>query len=81
MAAVGVDDQIKSALQDIVAPEIHALRGEIRVLDQKIIRLDQNIDAVDACLTARIDGLRADTMSMKAKLLAEIRRLDARRSG
>ena len=41
MAAMGVYDQIKKAFQDIVAPELHALRGEIRVLDQKIIALDQ----------------------------------------
>ena len=39
MAAMGVYDQIKKAFQDIVAPELHALRGEIRVLDQKIIAL------------------------------------------
>ncbi len=27
MAAMGVYDQIKKAFQDIVAPELHALRG------------------------------------------------------
>ena len=88
MTAVGVYDQIKSAFQDIIAPELHALRGDIRVLDQtivvldhKIVGLDQKLDGVDARLTVKIDGLRAETASMKGELLAEIRRLDARIDG
>jgi hypothetical protein len=85
MAAVGVYDQIKKAFQDIVAPELHALRAEVRVLDQKIDgkfgSLDQKIDAVDARLTIKIDALRTETVSMKGELLAEIRRLDTRMDG
>ena len=57
---MGVYDQIKAAFQDIITPELHALRGDIQRLNQKI------------------DGLRAEMVSMKAELLAEIRRLDAR---
>ena len=78
MAAMGVYDQIKKAFQDIVAPELHALRGDIRVLDQKIIALDQKIDAVESRLTLRIDALAAQIASHKAELLAEIRRVDNR---
>jgi hypothetical protein len=92
MAAMGVYDQIRSAFQDIVAPEVHALRGEIRVLDQKMVnlerkidgleqKLEQKIDGVDARLTVKIDGARAETMSMKGEVLAEIRRVDARIDG
>src|SRR5213593_563939 len=81
MSAVGVYDQIKKAFQDIVAPELHALRGDIRVLDQRIVGLDQKIDGVDARLATKIDGLRSETVSMKAELLAEIRRLDTRMDG
>ena len=88
MTAVDVYDQIKTAFQDIIAPELHALRGDIRVLDQKIVvldhkivGLDQKLDGVDARLTVKIDGLRAETASMKGELLAEIRRLDARIDG
>jgi len=51
MTAMGVYDQIQKAFQDIIAPELHALRGDIRLLDQKIDGLDQKIDAVDARLT------------------------------
>ena len=70
MAAVGVYDQVKRAFQDMIAPELHALRGEMRVLDQRIVGLDQ-----------KIDGLRAETASMKGELLAEIRRVDTRIDG
>ena len=82
MAAMGVYDQIKKAFQDIVAPELHALRGDLRVLDQKIIALDQKfdqkIDGVDSRLTIRIDALAAQIASSKAELLSEIRRVDNR---
>ena len=47
--APGVYDQIKKALQDIIAPELHEIRGDIRALDQKLsgdVRsLDQKIGA------------------------------------
>ena len=81
MTAVGVYDQIKTAFQDIIAPELHVLRGDIRVLDQRVVSLDQKIDGVDARLTVKIDALRTETVSLKAELLAELRRLEARRSG
>ena len=80
MIAVGVYDQIKTAFQDIIAPELHVLRGDIRVLDQRVVSLDQKIDGVDARLTVKIDALRTETVSLKAELLAELRRLEARRS-
>ncbi len=41
MAAMGVYDQIKTAFQDIIAPELHALRGDIRLVDQKIDGMDR----------------------------------------
>ena len=78
MARMGVYDQIKSAFQDIIAPELHALRGEIRLVDQKLVGLDQKIDGVDTRLNIKLDGVRSEMGSMKSELLAEIRRLDAR---
>lgn len=35
MPRMGVYDQIKTAFQDLVAPAIRELRGDIRLLDQK----------------------------------------------
>jgi prefoldin subunit 5 len=71
---MGVYDQIKKAFQDIIAPELHALRDDIRLLDQKIDGLDQKIDAVDARLTVKIDAVRNE-------MVAEIRRVDTRIEG
>jgi hypothetical protein len=70
MRAVGIYDQIKLAFQDIVAPELHALRGELRVLDQKIdgttgsleqmiAGLDQKIAGLDQKVEQKIDGVDA----------------------
>jgi hypothetical protein len=74
MTTMGVYDQIKKAFQDIIAPELHALRGDIRLLDQKIDGLDQKIDAVDARLTVKIAAVRNE-------MIAEIRRVDTRTEG
>ena len=92
MGRVGVYDQIKKAFQDLIAPELHAIRGDIRLLDQKIdgadgrltIKIDalgQKTDDSEGRLTTRIDSLRAETVSLKGELLAEIRRLDTRIDG
>src|SRR5262249_49143874 len=85
MRGMGVYDQMKKAFQDLIAPELHAIRGEIRVLGEKIdsvdARLSEKIASVDARLTTRIDALRTEVVSLKAELLAEIRRLDARIDG
>jgi hypothetical protein len=70
IACVGVYDQIKTAFQDLVAPAIHELRGDIRVLDeritaldgkleQKFATLDAKIAALDTKFTERIEGLDA----------------------
>jgi hypothetical protein len=84
-AHVRVYDQIKRAFQDLIAPELHAIRGDIRLLDQKIdgadARLTVKIDGLDARLTTKIDSLRTETVSLKGELLAEIRRLDTRIDG
>jgi hypothetical protein len=74
MRRVGLYDQIKSLYQDIIAPKIHALRSDIR-------RVDEKIDHVDARLTNKIDALAALVGHMKGELIAEIRRVDVRVDG
>ena len=71
---MGLYDQIKSLFQDIIAPEIHALRSDIR-------RADAKIDHGDARLTNKIDALAAQVGHMKGELIAEIRRVDVRIDG
>lgn len=69
MARMGVYDQIKKALQDIVVPEIQEIRGEIR-------RLDQKVDGI--LLTLKIGGLTQKIGNLDARLTDKIERLDAR---
>jgi len=81
MGSMGVDDQIKTAFQDIIAPELHAIRGDIRVMDQKIDGVDARLSAKMESVEVKVDSLRTEAVSMKNELLAEIRRLDARIDG
>ena len=82
MARVGAYDQMKKAFQDLIAPEIHALRGDIRVINEKVTALDQKIDGVDARLTAKIDGVDArlggKIDGVETRLLDKIKDLDVR---
>ena len=67
-------DQIKKALQDIVAPELKAIQGDIKALhvafEVEIKRLDQ-----------RIDSLRSEMGSWRNEMLSEFKRMDSRIDG
>jgi predicted nucleic acid-binding Zn-ribbon protein len=57
MTRMGVYDQIKKALQDIVAPELYALRGDVQRLDQKIEAVDHKFDLKFASLNQTIEAV------------------------
>jgi hypothetical protein len=88
MTRVGVYDQIRSVFQDIVAPEIHALRGDVQAVRGEVqglrgeltARIDSLRGEMDS-LRAEMGSLRAEMGAMKGELLAEIRRLDTRIDG
>ena len=71
---MGVYDQIKQAFQDIIAPEIRAIHGEIQTLKVEIRRLDEKIDSLRNEVMVSLNAFRNE-------LLAEIRRLDTRLDG
>jgi hypothetical protein len=81
-AHVGVYDQIKRAFQDLIAPELHAIRGDIRLLDQKIdgvdARLTVKVDGLDARLTTKIDSLDQKIDGLDTRLTIKIDSLDQR---
>ncbi|MEK7289691.1 MAG: hypothetical protein AAB067_05890 [Planctomycetota bacterium] len=81
---MSVYDQVKQALQDVVAPEIKALQIEIKRLDEKIdnrfASLDEKVDTRFASLDEKIDtrfiSLDGKVDSLRREMIAEIRRLD-----
>ena len=96
MAGMGVHDQLKKVLQDVIAPDLHAIRADMRSLDQKIdgvdAKLTTKMDGLDARLTTKIDALgdKVDDVdvrlttkidSLRTELVAEIRRVDVRIDG
>jgi hypothetical protein len=61
-------------VQDLLAPELQAIRGDLR-------RLAQKVDDVDGRLTIKIDAVQAQMGSMNNELVSEIRRVDVRIDG
>ena len=79
---MAVYDQIKKAFQDIVAPEIRALQGDIKALQVEVKRLDDKMDTGLKALNDKMDmglkGLEDKIDSLRRELIAEIRRVDGR---
>ncbi|HJW85314.1 MAG TPA: hypothetical protein VJ440_01610 [Candidatus Brocadiaceae bacterium] len=82
---MSVYEQVKQALQDIVAPELKAIQVEIKRLDSRIDsvekRLDSGINSVEKKLEYGISSLEKRIDSLKAEMTSEIRRLDEKIDG
>ena len=78
MWRMGFYDQFKKAFQDIVAPEIHALRGEIQRVDGRTAALDAKVDGVDARLGFKIDAVEGRLDGKIGALDAKIDGVDAK---
>ncbi|MFO0795574.1 MAG: hypothetical protein U0586_16095 [Candidatus Brocadiaceae bacterium] len=66
---MNIYEQVKQALQDIVAPELKSIQVEIKRLDNRIDSVDKRIDSVKSEITSEIN-------SLKTVLTTEIKRLD-----
>lgn len=66
-----VYDQVKQALQDILAPELQGLKGELR-------RLDERISAVEAKIEGTKNELLAEIKRLEEKTEARFREMDVR---
>jgi hypothetical protein len=64
---VGIYDQVKSAIQDVVPPALHELRGEMQAMQADLRRLDTKVDNVDDHLSAKIDSLAIQMGHMKGE--------------
>ncbi len=74
---MGIYEDVKQALQDVVAPELRTLQVEIKRLDEKIDSLRQvEIKRLEETIRGEIKRLDQKTDSLKAEILTEIRRLD-----
>ena len=88
MRRVGISDQVKSAIQDVVAPALHELRGEIHALRGEVRGEIGGLRGEIGELRGEMKATRADIQRLdqkidylKGELVAEIRRLDARIDG
>ena len=86
MKRMGVYDQVKAFFQDIVAPEIHSLRSELRRVDEKIDSLGVQMTHMKGELIAeirRVDA-RIDGVDRELRTAIDIRErlaaLEARRA-
>ncbi|MEM3486287.1 MAG: hypothetical protein QXI12_11775 [Candidatus Methanomethyliaceae archaeon] len=81
-----VYDQVKQALQDILAPELQALKAEIKRLDERVEslraellaemrRVEGRIDALDEKFTGRINALdeKFEGLKHEVRTVLEIR--------
>ncbi len=74
MSRMGIHDQIKAAFQDLVAPALHELRGDMHGIRGEMEAIRADIRPVDG----KVDSLQAQMGSMKNELISEIRRVDVR---
>ena len=69
MAVRGMYETVKQAFQDIVAPQLAELKGDMRRLDEKIDSVRTELSFTRQHLDEKLDSLRAE-------LKAEMLRLD-----
>jgi uncharacterized coiled-coil protein SlyX len=80
MAVRGMYDTVRQVFQDIIAPQIEGLKGEITALRTEQHRLDEKMDLLTTMLTKRLeDGLaavRAEIGAVRTEIGYTNRRLD-----
>jgi len=73
-----VYDQVKQALQDILAPELQALKAEIRRLDEKIESLRNEMNTRFLALEEKVDLLRNVELKRVDEKIETLRTVDLR---
>jgi|SRR5215813_986392 len=80
MAVRGMYDTVRQVFQDIIAPQIEGLKGEMTALRAEQRRLDEKMDLLTTMLTKRLeDGLtamRAEINAVRTEIGYTNRRLD-----
>ena len=71
-----VYDQVKQALQDILAPELQGIKGELRRLDERISVVEAKIEGTKHELLAEIKRLEEKTEARFGEMEAKLSALD-----
>jgi len=71
-----VYDQVKQALQDILAPELQGIKGELRRLDERISAVEAKIEGTKHELLAEIKRLEEKTEARFGEMEAKLSALD-----
>ncbi|MBF8278125.1 MAG: hypothetical protein HW406_495 [Candidatus Brocadiaceae bacterium] len=75
---MSVYEQVKQALQDIVAPELKSIQVEIKRLDNRFDSVEKRFDSVDKRFDSLKFEISAEINSLKTVLTTEIKRLDSK---
>jgi prefoldin subunit 5 len=57
LAWLNIYQNLKQAIQDVIAPEMQQLRGEIKALSAEIGALHQRIDSLEKSIDARFEAV------------------------
>jgi ABC-type phosphate transport system auxiliary subunit len=85
---MGIYENVKQAFQDIVAPEIKNIHGDIKAIHVELKRLDEKMDSGFARLDQKIDLTKNELQTqikaldqkvdlIRNELISEIRRSDS----
>jgi hypothetical protein len=86
MTRTGIYDQIKSAFQDLIAPELHAIRGDVNALRAETASMRTEMGSMRNELVSEIRRLdaRIDSVDRELRTAIDIRErlaaLEARRA-
>lgn len=82
MAAKGIYDTVKQAIQDVVAPDLERIKGQLTGVDARLgaveKRVDEGLTGVRAELKADLSAVRAELKADLSAVRAEIRGMDDR---
>lgn len=81
MAPMDVHGYMKRAFEETLGPETRAPSDATQRSQERITALESKLAGLQAKIEVRdvdVSGVRAEMMSLKNELLAEVRRLDAR---
>jgi chromosome segregation ATPase len=78
MPAANIYETVKRVIQDLVAPSLEEIKGELKAINAEIKRLDERINSVQSSVEVGFKRLDEKIESLKSELLSEIKRLDAR---